>query len=80
MQQLTSSEHGEHARKLNELFRSVLGTPSRITAVTVLDGMRKWVVGTIREVIARTSRHKWHDGGKEGEGICNWQLKGFQRF
>jgi len=60
MQQLTSSEHGEHARELNELFRSVSGTPSRITAATVMDGIRKWVVGTIREVIAPTSRHKWH--------------------
>jgi hypothetical protein len=29
MRQLTSSEHGEHGRKLNALFRSVSGTPSR---------------------------------------------------
>jgi hypothetical protein len=68
MQQLNSSEHGEHARKLNELFRSVSGTPSRITAATVLDGMRKWVLRTVREVIAPT-RHKWHRAAKKGEGM-----------
>jgi hypothetical protein len=44
----------KHARKLNELFRSVSGTPSRVTADTVLDGVRKRVVGTIREAIAPT--------------------------
>jgi hypothetical protein len=59
----------KHARKLNELFRSVSGTPSRVTADTVLDGVRKRVVGTIREAIAPTRRHKWHPAGKKGEGI-----------
>jgi hypothetical protein len=69
MQQLTSSEHGETCPQIERVVPIRFGTPSRVTAATVLDGMRKRVVGTIREVIAPSSRHKWQHAGKKGEGI-----------